>query len=198
MTETTPEQSQEEVIVDLNETKTEEQTPPPPKEEPKIIPAKNISDLTDAEKKILIENAKAGIDNPFYNVKVYKNGNTRICKKKKTSISNNAVTTQGERTITTKDQEQKVYLTDNQLMWEHLLELESKYNNLYRKHKKLKSKYNDLYVEDDQILEQVPERTPVEPKPNQEEHLKEQVRSPTPLPNRNWRSFINNKNFYLR
>ena len=40
-------------------------------------------------------------------------------------------------------------MTDNQLIWEHLFELENKYNTLYRKHKKLKSKYNDLYIEDD-------------------------------------------------
>lgn len=195
MTETTPEQSQEEIVVDLNENKTE---PPPPVENTNPVPAKNISDLTDAEKKILIDNAKAGIENPFYNVKIYKNGNTRICKKKTTSISNNAVTNQGERVIKSREADQKVYLTDNQLIWEHLLELETKYSNLYRKHKKLKAKYNDLYVEDDQILEQVRDQPQVEPKPDQKENVTEHNRAPTPLPNRNWRTFINNKNFYLR
>ena len=86
MTETT-----EEIVLDLNENinedkkdetlkrrelsalKEEEEVKKP---EPKIIPAKRIDELTDEEKKILIENARAGIDNPYYSVKLYKNGIT--------------------------------------------------------------------------------------------------------------------------
>ena len=114
-----------------------------------VIPEKRIDELTDEDKKVLINNARSGIDNPYYTVKLFKNGNTRICKKKKNSISKEAVESNGERTIKNQNSDKKVYMTDNQLIWEHLFELENKYNTLYRKHKKLKSKYNDLYIEDD-------------------------------------------------
>jgi hypothetical protein len=53
-------------------------------------------------------------------------------------------------------------MTDNQLIWEHVLELENKYNNLYRKHKKLKAKYNDLYIEDDVMSAPTQMSTPTE------------------------------------
>uniref|UniRef100_UPI0038701F1A hypothetical protein n=1 Tax=Methanobrevibacter sp. TaxID=66852 RepID=UPI0038701F1A len=36
------------------------------------------------------------------------------------------------------------YLTDNQLLFEHIINLETQYNKLHAKHKKLKKRYNDL------------------------------------------------------
>ena len=113
-----------------------------------IVPPKRIDALTDSEKEILISNARAGIENPYYNVKLYKNGNTRICKKKSSTVAQQAVQSNGQRIVNTSNGEQKVYLTDSQLLWEHMFELQDKYNRLYLKHKKLKHKYNDLYIED--------------------------------------------------
>ena len=156
--------SDEKVIIDLNankksenevENKVEQRSERPadlrasPEPVYTVIPEKRIDELTDEDKKVLINNARSGIDNPYYTVKLFKNGNTRICKKKKNSISKEAVESNGERTIKNQNSDKKVYMTDNQLIWEHLFELENKYNTLYRKHKKLKSKYNDLYIEDD-------------------------------------------------
>ena len=149
--------STEEVVVDLNGQTVKSEKPHTEtstlKPEPRVIPAKRIDELTDEDKKILIDNARAGIDNPYFDVKLFKNGNTRICKKKKPTVSHQAVMSNGERIVKNQTSEQKIYMTDNQLIWEHLLELESKYNNLYRKHKKLKSKYNDLYIEDEPVKE---------------------------------------------
>ena len=113
-----------------------------------IVPPKRIDALTDSEKELLISNARAGIENPYYNVKLYKNGNTRICKKKSSTVAQQAVQSNGQRIVNTSNGEQKVYLTDSQLLWEHMFELQDKYNRLYLKHKKLKHKYNDLYIED--------------------------------------------------
>ena len=146
--------SEEKVIIDLNANKksvNEVENKVERKSDPvyTVIPEKRIDELTDEDKKVLINNARSGIDNPYYTVKLFKNGNTRICKKKKNSISKEAVESNGERTIKNQNSDKKVYMTDNQLIWEHLFELENKYNTLYRKHKKLKSKYNDLYIEDD-------------------------------------------------
>ena len=142
--------SDEKVVIDLNKNSKSENNVEQ-KIEPiyTVIPEKRIDELTDGDKKVLINNARSGIDNPYYTVKLFKNGNTRICKKKKNSVSKEAVESNGERTIKNQNSDKKVYMTDNQLIWEHLFELENKYNTLYRKHKKLKSKYNDLYIEDD-------------------------------------------------
>ena len=143
-------ESTEEIVIDLNEEKKDElKETKPQTSSPEIVSAKRIDELTDAEKKILIDNARAGIENQYYDVKLYKNGTTRICKRKKLTLCQQAVNSNGERSLNRGGDTHKVYMTDNQLIWEHVLELENKYNNLYRKHKKLKAKYNDLYIEDD-------------------------------------------------
>ena len=143
----------EEIVLDLNEDKKEDvKKEEDIKPEPKIIPAKRIDELTDEERKILIDNERAGIKNPYYNVKLFKNGNVRICKAKKPTLSQQVISNNGEREIkNTNGDNRKVYMTDNQLMWEHIFELENKYNTLYTKHKKLKAKYNDLYIEDEDL-----------------------------------------------
>ena len=204
----------EEIVLDLNEDKKEDvKKEEDIKPDPKIIPAKRIDELTDEERKILIENERAGIKNPYYNVKLFKNGNVRICKAKKPTLSQQVISNNGEREIrNTNGNNGKVYMTDSHLMWEHIFELENKYNTLYTKHKKLKAKYNDLYIEDD-----IPTPTPntdssnVEPTPTpqnqpepqpQPEHQHEQV-EPEPQPEQpiyqnynrrgNWRSMLLNR-----
>ena len=176
--------SDEKVIIDLNANKKSENEVEN-KVEPvyTVIPEKRIDELTDEDKKVLINNARSGIDNPYYTVKLFKNGNTRICKKKKNSISKEAVESNGERTIKNQNSDKKVYMTDNQLIWEHLFELENKYNTLYRKHKKLKSKYNDLYIEDDTSYGVKPEDEQQQPDVKDErstgpERLREQQQQP--------------------
>ena len=197
MTETT-----EEIVLDLNENinedKKEEEVKKP---EPKIIPAKRIDELTDEERKILIENERAGIKNPYYNVKLFKNGNVRICKAKKPTLSQQVISNNGEREIkNTNGDNRKVYMTDNQLMWEHIFELENKYNTLYTKHKKLKAKYNDLYIEDDDLISRqnsTYEQQQQEPvyEQQQEPVYEEQTQPPTyqNIKRNNWRSMLSNR-----
>ena len=209
ITETT-----EEIVLDLNEEaqkrrelsvlKKEEDIKP----EPKIIPAKRIDELTDEERKILIENERAGIKNPYYNVKLFKNGNVRICKAKKPTLSQQVISNNGEREIkNTNGDNRKVYMTDNQLMWEHIFELENKYNTLYTKHKKLKAKYNDLYIEDEDLIsrqmptyeqqqEPVYEQQQQEPVyEQQQEPVYEEQTQPTyqNIKRNNWRSMLSNR-----
>ena len=181
----------EEIVIDLNAEKTET---PPVKEESKptvkVIPAKSINELTEEERKILIDNARAGIDNPNFNVKLFKNGNARICKAKKPTLSQQIISNNGERVFSNttakgfaRDEvhDGRVYMTDNQLMWEHIFELENKYNTLYTKHKKLKAKYNDLYIEDEDLpvrqmptYEQYQEENPSSLRSSTEEPVYEQ------------------------
>ena len=210
LTETT-----EEIVIDLNEDKKEDKKDVKKEEEdikpdPKIIPAKRIDELTDEERKILIENERAGIKNPYYNVKLFKNGNVRICKAKKPTLSQQVISNNGEREIrNTNGNNGKVYMTDSQLMWEHIFELENKYNTLYTKHKKLKAKYNDLYIEDDDLIsrqmptyeqqqqEPVYEQQQQEPvyEQQQEPVYEEQTQPPTyqNIKRNNWRSMLSNR-----
>ena len=204
----------EEIVLDLNEDKKEDKKDVKKeediKQEPKIIPAKRIDELTDEERKILIENERAGIKNPYYNVKLFKNGNVRICKAKKPTLSQQVISNNGEREIrNTTGNNGKVYMTDNQLMWEHIFELENKYNTLYTKHKKLKAKYNDLYIEDDDLIsrqmptyeqqqqEPVYEQQQQEPvyEQQQEPVYEEQTQPPTyqNIKRNNWRSMLSNR-----
>ena len=201
MTETT-----EEIVLDLNENINEDKKDVKEevkKPEPKIIPAKRIDELTDEERKILIENERAGIKNPYYNVKLFKNGNVRICKAKKPTLSQQVISNNGEREIrNTTGNNGKVYMTDNQLMWEHIFELENKYNTLYTKHKKLKAKYNDLYIEDDDLISrQMPtyeqQQEPVYEQQQQEPVYEEQPPTQPPtyqnIKRNNWRSMLSNR-----
>ena len=206
MTETT-----EEIVLDLNENINEDKKDVKEevkKPEPKIIPAKRIDELTDEERKILIDNERAGIKNPYYNVKLFKNGNVRICKAKKPTLSQQVISNNGEREIrSTNGNNGKVYMTDNQLMWEHIFELENKYNTLYTKHKKLKAKYNDLYIEDEDLIsrqnstyeqmqEPVYEQQQQEPVyEQQQEPVYEEQTQPTyqNIKRNNWRSMLSNR-----
>ena len=212
MTEMT-DNTTEEIVLDLNEDKKEDikdvKKEEDIKPEPKIIPAKRIDELTDEERKILIENERAGIKNPYYNVKLFKNGNVRICKAKKPTLSQQVISNNGEREIrNTTGNNGKVYMTDSQLMWEHIFELENKYNTLYTKHKKLKAKYNDLYIEDDDLIsrqnstyeqmqEPVYEQQQQEPvyEQQQEPVYEEQTQPPIyqNIKRNNWRSMLSNR-----
>ena len=203
----------EEIVLDLNENINEDKKDVKKEEdikpEPKIIPAKRIDELTDEERKILVDNERAGIKNPYYNVKLFKNGNVRICKAKKPTLSQQVISNNGEREIkNTNGDNRKVYMTDNQLMWEHIFELENKYNTLYTKHKKLKAKYNDLYIEDDDLIsrqnstyeqmqEPVYEQQQQEPvyEQQQEPVYEEQTQPPIyqNIKRNNWRSMLSNR-----
>ena len=120
----------------------------------KPIELKDVKKLTSEEREQIISNFKNGIDNEFYDVKTLKNGTTRIVKKKnKTqSLSNKLISSN-------KDNEQFVkperkYLSNEQLLMEHIIELNTQMNKLKNKQKKLKNKYKgikrDLYVDVDE------------------------------------------------
>ena len=132
--------------IEIKPEQPKEQTP-----QKQIIPRKSINDLTTEERKQLIADAKNGIQNEYYNVKFFKNGNTHITLKKQTKaqelIKANEANPEKVALPSTR------YLTDNQLLFEHIINLESQYNKLHAKHKKLKKRYNELegylYNDDD-------------------------------------------------
>ena len=123
----------------------------PPAINIKDIPLKRICELTEQEKKALYDASKRNEYSDYYDIKPFANGNYRIIKKKPPSFRAKAIASNGEVDVETPKGNQKVYMSNDQLVWMHLMDLESKYNKLYAKHKKLKRKYNDLYIEDADI-----------------------------------------------
>lgn len=115
-----------------------------------IIENKAVNELNDVERAVIVANAKNGVDMPFFDVKFFGNGKYRIVKKKpvKTTISQKVIKNNPS------NNDNKVYYTNDQLLMEHIIELNSKVDKLMTKHKKLKRKYQtlsaDIYVDDNE------------------------------------------------
>ena len=141
---------------------------------------KDISKLTLEERAKIITDARNGIPNEHYDVILLKNGNTRIVKKKnKTptqSVASRLISqTQNNQTPTPN----KIYMSDTQIMMEHIIELNNQVNKLMTKQKKLKKKYKtlkyDIYedVDENQITQEPKQET------KQEQIKQEPTREPT-------------------
>ena len=116
----------------------------------KHVDRKNVNQLTNEERELIVNNAKEGIEQPNYDVMFFKNGNYRIIKKKqRPSVSQKIIEKQTPTQSNTPS-----YYTDNQLLYEHIIELTSRMERLSAKHKKLKNRYKelqqDLYVDDNE------------------------------------------------
>ena len=111
------------------------------------IKANKVKDLTTEERLKLISDAKNGIEHPLFKVQFYKNGNSRIIKRKQ------PLDTTAERII----KQRSPTLTTEQLLMEHVIGLESQLATLKQKHKKLKhnykSLYQDVYVDDTELTQ---------------------------------------------
>ena len=181
---------------------------------------KDISKLTLEERAKIITDARNGIPNEHYDVILLKNGNTRIVKKKnKTptqSVASRLISqTQNNQTPTPN----KIYMSDTQIMMEHIIELNNQVNKLMTKQKKLKKKYKtlkyDIYedVDENQITQepkQEPKQEQIKQEPTQEptQETKQDVTQETKqdtaqdtkpsyrtagirvLPQKGWRSYI--------
>ena len=172
---------------------------------------KDISKLTLEERAKIITDARNGIPNEHYDVILLKNGNTRIVKKKnKTptqSVASRLISqTQNNQTPTPN----KIYMSDTQIMMEHIIELNNQVNKLANKHKKLKKKYralkHDIYEEDIEqeneigLRLQAPSQAPSqalvqEPQSQEQQQPSKESQSQEPQPpsqemRRTWRSYL--------
>ena len=120
--------------------------------------SKPVKQLSKSERDRLIEDFEKGTENVYFKVNRLKNGSYRINKR-----SNPLVTDATEAPAKTAENISKKYngkqLTTEQLLLEHMFELERKYEIMRMKHKKLKKRYNKL---EDDIFESDDEQ-PVEP-----------------------------------
>ena len=171
--------------------------------------SKPVKQLSKSERDRLIEDFEKGTENVYFKVNRLKNGSYRINKR-----SNPLVTDATEAPAKTAENISKKYdgkqLTTEQLLLEHMFELERKYEIMRMKHKKLKKRYNKL---EDDIFESDDEQ-PVEPvqygghevqEPVEEpvkpvrEHVQEPVRQAQEPPQvtfrrpqkRTWRTMLN-------
>ena len=168
---------------------------------------KDISKLTLEERAKIITDARNGIPNEHYDVILLKNGNTRIVKKKnKTptqSVASRLISqTQNNQAPTPN----KIYMSDTQIMMEHIIELNNQINKLMTKQKKLKKKYKtlkyDIYedVDENQITQEPKQETKQEPTQETKQDVTQETKQDIKpsyrtagirvLPQKGWRSYI--------
>ena len=163
-----------------------------------VISKKKVKDLNDAEREQLIKDAAEGIENDYFDVKKCKNGSTRICLKKQSTSQKVIAEAAENQAVPTLS---KRYYTDNQLLMEHIINLESSFNQLRSKHKKLKKRYNELenylYADDEhEALEPIPESAQEQlPEPALEQEPEQPEQPPQPQVQRrfvkSWRQLGN-------
>ena len=149
----------------------------------KKIEYKPVSKLTAEESNYLIDLYKNGGEDDYYKVYFYKNGTNKIVRKKQPPKYNTA-----KRLLEQQQQQAKPVMTTEQILMEHVIDLETKYATLYQKHKKLKKNYKalheDIYCDSDDDRTITPTQTQQE-KPTEEpteENKAPQTEEPTEEP----------------
>ena len=173
------------------------------------IASKTVKKLSSNERARLINDFEKGHDNPYFKVMRMKNGQIRISKRREPlcNDASNAPDSAKQRI------EQKLkkggstkHLTNEQLLMEHIIDLETRYEQMRMKHKKLKKRYNALestiYEDDDDVPQDItprlstPEPEPVEqePEPVEQEPVQQE---PVHMPARrarttrsSWRNYV--------
>ena len=157
----------------INETETNKEN----KNLNRVITAKRVCDLSKEDENWLVENAKKGNSHEFFEVMLFKNGNHRI------KLKNG-----NKRSVAQKNIETKAgMMTNDQLLMEHVFDLEARLKVMEMKHKKLKKKYKglkqDIYVDVDegeaenQRAEEGGDNQVSTNQPEREETKKEEVRN---------------------
>lgn len=156
----------------INETETNKEN----KNLNRVITAKRVCDLSKEDENWLVENAKKGNSHEFFEVMLFKNGNHRI------KLKNG-----NKRSVAQKNIETKAgMMTNDQLLMEHVFDLEARLKVMEMKHKKLKKKYKglkqDIYVDvddeggDNRRAEEGGENQVSTNQPEREETKKEEVK----------------------
>ena len=121
--------------------------PEPQEQVKRLIDYKPVSKLTDDEKNYLLNLYKNGGEDNHFKVYFYKNGTNKIVKKKQPPQRISA------KLLEKIENSKKPSLTNEQLLMEHVFDLEAKIATLQQKHKKLKKYYKslheDIYADDD-------------------------------------------------
>ena len=174
--------------------------PEPAAPEPEPTPVEDdisglaVKQLSKAQRTKLIEAYENGSDNPYFKVNRLKNGSYRVTKRSN-PLLNETPEHISERV--TKRYEGK-RLTTEQMLLEHVFELERKCEIMRMKHKKLKKRYNkletDIFESDD---DEPPVPGPAEPEPVEVNYAEPEPSEP-PITTfrrpvrKTWRNMLNN------
>ena len=146
-----------------------------PEEIKRLIDFKPVSKLTEDEKSYLINLYKNGGEDNHFKVYFYKNGTNKIVKKKQPPQRISA------KLLEKIENSKKPSLTNEQLLMEHVIDLETKFATLQQKHKKLKKYYKslheDIYADDNEVnITEATESIPAtQTQDNNNEQTNEQV-----------------------
>ena len=172
------------------------------------ISSKAVKQLSRNERSKLISDFENGVENQYFKVMKMKNGQIRITKRTTPLVQD---VERAHEVVNNKIDEKFINkrLTDNQLLLEHIIDLEKRYEIMRLKHKKLKKRYNklenDIFDDDSDELDvrevvAEPEPEPVvEPVIIPVEEVKNKVEHPVPRPEfigrraaktKSWRSFV--------
>jgi hypothetical protein len=165
-------------------------------EEKEITPTNEVNDfnakinqLSEDDHKRIVKDLMNGKEYKHFELKHFKNGNVRLIRKKEPS----KIQEISERTKQANPKDQnKVYMTDQQLLWEHVIEMNKEIERLRHKNKKRKKEVgeivNEMYynVDDDEDDEeqQNEENNDQNPKQSIKPPSTQSVRNVVP----NWRS----------
>lgn len=111
------------------------QTPKP------IYASKTVKKLSIDERRMLENKFEKGVEDPYFKVIRMSNGTIRITKRRNPIIAD-AKQAQEERS--TRIANKVGRLTNEQLLMEHIIDLETRFESMRLKHKKLKKRYNEL------------------------------------------------------
>lgn len=153
------------------------------------ISSKSVKQLSKSERSRLISDFENGTENPYFKVMRMKNGSIRVTKRREPLLddankANESANQRIERKLINSSGKR---LTNEQLLMEHIIDLETRYERMRMKHKKLKKRYNALentiFEDDDELVnEPVVEDNVEEPvvekdveEPVVEENVKEVV-----------------------
>ena len=117
----------------------------------RVIESKTVSKLTNEEREYLINLYKNGGEDTNFKVTFLKNGNNRITRRKQQQSLSSKLLSNSDNAKYSKQPS----LTNEQLLLEHVIDLETKFATLQQKHKKLKKYYKslheDIYIDENDI-----------------------------------------------
>ena len=176
----------------------------PVHEEPEPTPVEDdisglaVKQLSKAQRTKLIEAYENGSDNPYFKVNRLKNGSYRVTKRSNPLLNE----TPEHVTERVNKRYEGKRLTTEQLLLEHMFELERKCEVMRMKHKKLKKRYNklesDIFSDDDELnVQEVTAERDVEQPVHEVNYAEPEPSEPAiatfrrPI-KRTWRNMLNN------
>ena len=145
-----------------------------------IYACKTVKKLSKDERSMLEDKFEKGVEDPYFKVIRMSNGAIRITKRRNPIVQN---VEEAQQQRSTRIANKVNHLTNEQLLMEHIIDLETRFESMRLKHKKLKKRYNEL---ENSIYEDVDEHsTPVIPSESLQEipeKIEKSDKSDTSLP----------------